>query len=230
MKHLDEVLRHCAYRSGIVAPPPTQINGSEPVANPDPIMVAYGMPSGPLTEILAPSTPTLGNQKAPVLIVEFSDFTCGYCGRFYRETLPALKTEYLNAGKVRFAYRDYPRDPEGRGLVAAHAARCAGEQGQFWGMHDRLFDQHARLGSGIILQLASDLRLNEKTFAACMDSQKYVRAILADRELGTTLGFHGTPGFLIVRTDGRRFSDPLTIPGAVPYATFQKEIERLLKA
>ena len=96
-------------------------------------------------------------------------------------------------------------------------------------MHDRLFDQHARLGTGIIMQLAKDLRLDEKTFAACMDSQKHVPAIMADRELGTSLGFHGTPGFLIVRTDGHRFSDAFTIPGAVPYATFQKEIERLLK-
>src|SRR5213078_694063 len=124
------------------------------------------MASAPISEILSPTTPTLGQAKAPVLIVEFSDFTCGYCGRFYRETLPALKTDYLDAGKVRFAYRDYPRDSQGFGLVAAHAARCAGEQGQFWGMHDRLFDQHDRLGTGIILQLASDLRLNEKTFVA----------------------------------------------------------------
>ncbi len=193
-------------------------------------MVAYGMPTGPLTDILTPVTPIKGDPKAPVLIVEFSDFTCGYCGKFYRETLPALKAEYLDAGKVRFAYRDYPRDPEGRGLVAAHAARCAGEQGQFWGMHDRLFDQHARLGTGIIMQLAKDLRLNATTFATCMDSQKHVPAIMADRELATTtLGFRGTPGFLIVRTDGHRFSDALTIPGAVPYATFQQEIERLLK-
>ena len=192
-------------------------------------MIAYGMASGRLADILLPSTPTLGNPKAPVLVIEFSDFTCGYCGRFYRETLPALKAEYLDAGKARFAYRDYPRDPGGLGLVAAHAARCAGEQGQYWGMHDRLFDQHARLGTGIIMQLAKDLQLDEKTFAACMDSQKHVPAIMADRELGTSLGFHGTPGFLIVRTDGHRFSDAFTIPGAVPYATCQKEIERLLK-
>ncbi|HZC67068.1 MAG TPA: DsbA family protein [Nitrospirales bacterium] len=187
------------------------------------------MQSGPLTEILTPSTPSLGNQKAPILIVEFSDFTCGYCGRFYRETLPALKAEYLDAGKVRFAYRDYPRAPEGWGLVAAHAARCAGEQGQFWGMHDRLFDQHARLGTGIIMQLAKDLQLNAKTFAACMDSQKHVPAIMADRELANTLGFFGTPGFLVVRTDGHRFSDALSIPGAVGYDVFRTEIERLLK-
>ena len=187
------------------------------------------MAAGRLADILLPSTPTLGNPNASVLVIEFSDFTCGYCGRFYRETLPALKTEYFNAGKVRFAYRDYPRDPEGWGLVAAHAARCAGEQGQFWGMHDRLFDQHARLGTGIIMQLAKDLHLNQKAFTACMDSQKHVPAIMADRDLATSLGFVGTPGFLVVRTDGRRFTETIAIPGAVPYATFQKEIERLLK-
>ncbi len=192
-------------------------------------MLAYGMPAGTLSDILPPATPTLGDPRAPVLIIEFSDFTCGYCGRFYRETLPALKAEYLKPGRVRFAYRDYPRDEEGWGLVAAHAARCAGEQGHFWEMHDRLFDQHARLGTGVIMQLARDLRLNEKMFAACMDSQKHIEAIMADRETATKLGFRGTPGFLLARTDGRRFSDTFTIPGAVPFETFRKEIERLLK-
>ena len=63
-----------------------------------------------------------------------------------------------------------------------------------------------------------------------MDSERHVPAIMADRELATTtLGFLGTPGFLVVRTDGHRFADPLMIPGAVPFETFQKEIDRLLK-
>jgi len=187
------------------------------------------MASGDLADLLLPGTPTLGDPKAPVLMVEFSDFTCGYCGKFYRETLPSLKAEYLQAGKVRFAYRDYPRDEEGWGLVSAHAARCAGEQGQYWEMHDRLFDQHARLGSGVIMQLAKDLRLNDKAFAKCMDSQKHVPSILADRDMAVKLGFRGTPGFLIVKTDGRRFTDPFIIPGAVRYDTFRNEIEKLLK-
>ena len=187
------------------------------------------MPAASLADILLPSTPTLGDPKAPVLVVEFSDFTCGYCGKFFRETLPELKTEYLKAGKVRFAYRDYPRDEEGWGLVAAHAARCAGEQGKFWDMHDRLFEQHARLGTGVIMQLAKDLHLNEKAFANCMDSEKHIEAILADRNMAVKLGFRGTPGFLIVKTDGQRFSDAFTIPGAVRYDTFRNEIERLLK-
>src|SRR5437867_11500160 len=127
------------------------------------------MASGRLADILLPSTPTLGDPKASVLMIEFSDFTCGYCGRFYRETLPAPKAEYLGAGKVRFAYRDYPRDPEGWGLGAAHAARCAGAQGQFRGMDYRRFRQRAGLSKGLILQLARDLQLDQNMLAACSD-------------------------------------------------------------
>lgn len=88
------------------------------------------MAAGAISDILLPSTPTLGSPTAPVLIVEFSDFTCGYCGKFYRQTLPHIKAQYVDTGKVRLAYRDYPRDERGWGLVAAHAARCAGEQGR----------------------------------------------------------------------------------------------------
>jgi len=187
------------------------------------------MTSGLLTDILTPSTPLLGDPKAPVLLVEFSDFTCGYCGRFYRETLPPLKSTYLKPGKVRFAYRDYPRDEKGWGLVAAHAARCAGEQGKFWEMHDKLFDQHANLGTGVIMKLAKSVQLNIPAFEACMDSQKHTEAILADRDKAKRLGFPGTPGFLLVRTDGKRFSEVSRVSGALPLARFSIEIDRLLK-
>ena len=187
------------------------------------------MSSAPVSEILAPDTPILGQAKAPVLIVEFSDFTCGYCGKFYRETLPELKAQYLNTGKARFAYRDYPRDEKGWALVAAHAARCAGDQGQYWPMHDRFFDEAGRFGTGVIMRIAKNLRLKTDIFGACMDSQKHTAAILADKELGERLGFRGTPGFLIVRTNGEQFSDPIRIPGAASYSVFQQQIEKLLK-
>jgi len=182
-----------------------------------------------LADLLPPGTPTLGNPQAPVLMIEFSDFTCGYCGKFFRETLPPLKAEYLKAGKVRFAYRDYPRDEAGWGLVSAHAARCAGEQNAYWAMHDRFFTQHTRLSTGIIMQQARDLRLNEQVFTHCMESEKHVPAILRDRDMAVKIGFRGTPGFLIVKTDGRRFSDAVPIPGALPYNTFRNEIEKLLQ-
>lgn len=183
----------------------------------------------PLNDILPPGTPTLGDLKAPVIIIEFSDFTCGYCGKFYRETLPQLKTQYIAPGKLRFAYRDYPRDPEGWALVAAHAARCAGEQDRYWEMHDRLFDQASRMGTKMVMKIAQDIKLNVKTFAACMDGQKHVPSILNDRDVGTRLGFHGTPGFLLGRSNGKYLTNAFTVPGALPYSTFSAEIERLLK-
>lgn len=183
----------------------------------------------PLNDILPPGTPTLGDLRAPVVIIEFSDFTCGYCGKFYRETLPQLKTQYIAPGKLRFAYRDYPRDPEGWGLVAAHAARCAGEQGRYWDMHDRLFDNGSRLGTKMVMQIAQDLKLNVNAFAACMDAQKHISAILEDRDVGTRLGFRGTPGFLVGRSNGKYLTNSFTVPGALPYSTFSMEIERLLK-
>jgi protein-disulfide isomerase len=192
-------------------------------------MVAFGMLSGPLADILLPTTPTLGDAKAPVIIVEFSDFTCGYCGKFYRESLPKLKGLYIFSGRVRFAYRDWPRDDKGWGPVSAHAARCAGEQGKYWEMHDRLFEEATRLGSGVVMRAAKDLDLKVNAFSACMDSLRHLKGIMADRDAGSKLGFRGTPGFILARTDGRSFTDGVTIPGAVPFPTFRDTIERLLK-
>jgi protein-disulfide isomerase len=193
-------------------------------------MLTWAVTSRTLSNILPDGTPTLGEAKAPVLMIEFSDFTCGYCGRFYRETLPLLKTQYINTGKVRFAYRDYPRDERGWGLVAAHAARCAGEQGRFWEMHDRLFAESERLGAAVLKRALQDLRLKTDVFGACMDSEKHVQAILADRDAGTSLGFHGTPGFFLVRTDGKRVADAIKIPGAASFTVFQQQIEKLLRS
>ena len=117
-----------------------------------------------------------------------------------------LKSQYLNTGKVRFAYRDFPRDEKGWGLVSAHAARCAGEQGQYWPMHDRLFEEAGRLGTGVIIRIAKDLRLKTDLFGTCMDSQKHVESIMADKEVGERLGAAGVSRHagLPNRQDGRR--------------------------
>jgi len=192
-------------------------------------MVVYGMASGPLTDILLPGTPTLGNPKAPVLLVEFSDFTCGYCGKFFRETLPALKTEYLKAGKVRFAYRDYPRDEEGWGLVSAHAARCAGEQGKFWEMHDRLFANQRAIEP--LKGHAEALGLDVVAFESCMGGGKYAEAVRKDMAQAEKAGVTGTPSFVLGRAES---GDPTKvrgitfIRGAQQFAAFKTEIEKAL--
>ena len=84
--------------------------------------------------------PALGRPDAPVTLVEFSDYQCPFCGRFFSATLSTLKRDYIDTGKVRYVFRDYPLaqiHPQAR--KAAEAAHCAGDQGKYWEMHDRLF-------------------------------------------------------------------------------------------
>ena len=92
-----------------------------------------------------------GNLDATVTMIEYSDFTCGFCLKFFKETWPRIQSRYVETGKVRFLYKDYPRADQGPGLAAAVAARCAGDQGAYWPMHDRLFAEGARLDQKLFL-------------------------------------------------------------------------------
>ncbi|WP_447974563.1 DsbA family protein [Nitrospira sp. Kam-Ns4a] len=170
-----------------------------------------------------------GNPQAPVTIIEYSDFTCGFCLKFFRETWPKLLATYIETGRVRFIYRDYPRAAQGPAVEAALAARCAGDQGQYWSMHDQLFGNGARVGPADLLRYAKAVRLNLAAFTRCLEERRYVEAIFQDREEGVDVGFRGTPGFLLIRTgaDGRH--KIVAIPGAFPYEVFQEQIERLLR-
>ncbi|MEE8403602.1 MAG: thioredoxin domain-containing protein [Candidatus Hydrothermarchaeaceae archaeon] len=91
----------------------------------------------------------LGPEDAPVTIIEFSDYQCPYCAKFWSQTLPQIKAEYIDTGKVKFVYRDYPLTGLGHAYAqkAAEAAECAGEQGKFWEMHDKLFETQGELSS-----------------------------------------------------------------------------------
>jgi protein-disulfide isomerase len=174
-----------------------------------------------------PDGRTRGNPDAPVTLIEYSDFTCGYCGKFFRETWPRLQKRYVETGKVRLLYRDYPRDPEGPAMTAAIAARCAGDQGRYWDMHDRLYG-----GPIDIDRLQAHVRtlgLNQPAFAACLRDAPYRRAILQDKEDGIRIGFVGTPGFVLFRTERAGKDKPIGLPGAFPADVFEEEIDRLLK-
>src|SRR5687768_13871777 len=168
-----------------------------------------------------------GNPGAPITLIEYSDFTCGYCQKFFRETWPRLQAKYVETGKVRFLYRDFPRASQGPGLNAASAARCAGDQGKYWPMHDRLYG--GRLDLSEFQRHATALGLNLPVFTKCFDEGRYTAAIFKDKEDGTSLGFRGTPGFVLMLTRGSTHESPLMIPGAFPFDVFEEEIDRLLK-
>ena len=171
-----------------------------------------------------------GLATAPVTLIEYSDFTCGYCLKFFKDTWPRIQARYVDTGKVRFFYKDYPRADQGPGVDAASAARCAGAQGKYWGMHDRLIAAGGRLDKQVYLRHAVALALDQPAFERCMNDGRYTKAIFEDRQEANQWGFHGTPGFILVRTatDPTEKEPAVAIPGAFPFEMFADEIDRLL--
>jgi protein-disulfide isomerase len=171
-----------------------------------------------------------GRADAPITLIEYSDFTCGYCVKFFKETLPQLQAKYIDAGKIKFVYRDYPRADRGVGVEAAVAARCAGAQGQYWAMHDQLFGAGGRLDSSAFKGFAKSVGLDPVAFQKCFDERRHLESIFQDRQEANRWGFHGTPGFILMQTAaGPTEKDPaIAIPGAFPFDAFAEEIDRML--
>ena len=168
----------------------------------------------------------LGDEDAPVVVIEFSDFQCPFCRSFWRDTLPRIKSEYIDTGKVRFVYRDFPLDFHPGAMPAAQAAECAEEQGKFWEMHDKIFREQDKLGAGTIQfgvaelkKWAGEIRLNTGKFNSCLDSGKYSAEVENDRKEGQAAGVSGTPGFFI---NGK------SVIGAQPFSVFKSLIDEEL--
>ena len=168
-----------------------------------------------------------GNPQAPLTLLEYSDFTCGYCEKFFQETWPILFSEYIDTGKVRLVYRDFPRALSGPSVDTAMAARCAGEQGQYWAMHDRLFSSGDKFSTAQLRQQAEALQLDARQFASCFEASRYTQDIFKDRIEAGQLGVRGTPYFILYVTDQPQEAVP--IPGAFPYEVFKEEIDKLLQ-
>lgn len=196
----------------------TSVMESEPAIN---------RPESSTDRLWQPDGRTRGNPNAPVTLIEYSDFTCGYCVKFFRDTWPRLREKYVDTGKVRLLYRDYPRDPDGPAMTAAIAARCAGDQGRYWDMHDRLFG--GAIDSDRLQAYAATIGLNQPAFATCLRNARHRPAILQDKADGIRIGFVGTPGFVLLQTDRAGKDRPTGLPGAFPIGVFEQEIDRLLK-
>ncbi|MBN1285368.1 MAG: thioredoxin domain-containing protein [Anaerolineae bacterium] len=158
--------------------------------------------------------PAIGPKDAPVEIVEYSDFSCGYCGRFYYQTLQPILDAY--GDKVRFVYRDAPVLGA---YDAAYAAECANEQGRFWEYHNYLFANQGSFGPDLFTMIAKRLDLDIDAFEACLASDRVKLEVEGDFELANDLDLTGTPGFTI---NGKFFV------GAQPFDYFKDEIEAAL--
>lgn len=183
-------------------------------------------PSGPVN-VSADDDAFLGNKDAPVIVIEFSDFQCPFCRKFWNETLPQIKKEYIDTGKVKFVYRDFPLSFHAGAQPAAEGAECARDQGKFWELHDKIFEEQAKQGSGTIqfeksdvIKWASKIELNMSKFNQCLDSGKYKQEVEKDIADGAAAGVTGTPATFI---NGR------IVIGAQPFAAFKIIIDEELK-
>jgi len=172
-----------------------------------------------LTQLFEADDPIKGSNSAPVAMIEFGDFQCPFCGKFFSETLPQIEENYIKTGKVKFVYRDFPLDFHQYAEKAAEAAECAHEQGKFWEYHDKLFNNQQALDVTNLKKYAKDLGLNSSEFDDCLDSGKMASEVQEDLQDGTALGISGVPSFFI---------NGIPIGGAQPYSSFQQIIDEEL--
>jgi protein-disulfide isomerase len=165
---------------------------------------------------VAATGPSRGSEKAPVTIVEFSDFECPFCVRA-EETVKRVMKEY--EGKVRLVYRDFPLPFHPHAQKAAEAAHCAGDQGKYWDMHEALFSNQQALGPDDLKGRAKTLGLDQSKFDKCLDSGEKAKLVEENKKAGAEVGVSGTPAF---------FVNGVMISGAQPFGEFKTIIDREL--
>jgi protein-disulfide isomerase len=172
-----------------------------------------------------------GAPEARLAIVEFSDYQCPFCRRFSANTLPKLLRDYVDTGKLRYVFKDFPIPSiHAAATEAAIAARCAGAQGKYWQMHDRFFEQQKALAKRNWRGHAEALDLDLADFDACMEDAGHKKAVQQSITEGRCIGVTGTPAFFLgaISADGKTVKATEMVRGARPYGAFKQVIDRLL--
>jgi len=172
--------------------------------------------------------PIKGSKSAPVIILEFSDFQCPYCRMFAQNTLPQITEKYVKTGKAMVVFRDLPLPFHNFAMDAAIAAECAGRQGKFWEMHDKLFSTGA-LGADNIKGYAKEIGLKSGAFEECQKDGSIRDEIQKDANEAANYGIRGTPSFIIGKNEGGKTFKGEVVKGAQPYPVFESVIEKYLK-
>jgi protein-disulfide isomerase len=167
----------------------------------------------------------MGDANAPVMIIEYGDYQCPYCYRFWKETEGRIVETYVKTGKVYFIYRSAGNFIGPESGAAAEAAYCAGDQGKFWEYHDMLYSNQGGENTGAfsesnLLKFANKLELNQNMFRDCLRSGKYTARVAQEAAEMQSDGVRATPSFLI---NGQ------LVEGAQPFDVFQQTIEAILQ-
>ncbi|HEU0014962.1 MAG TPA: thioredoxin domain-containing protein [Longimicrobium sp.] len=171
-----------------------------------------------------------GPEQAPVTLVEVSDFQCPYCREFAATTYAKLDSAYLKTGKVRMIYINYPLTTHREAFAAAEAAMCAGAQGKFWPLHDRLFaTQREWSGQADAAKrfagFAREAGVDMAAFSECVDNDRTAGLIVGDAMQAASAGINGTPTFMLMSRAGQK-----ALSGAIPFEQLSHEIEAMLAA
>jgi protein-disulfide isomerase len=178
--------------------------------------------------------PVKGNAKADLVLVEFTDYQCPFCGRFVRETFPQIAKQYIDKGVLRYAVVDQPLSSHPNAQKAAEASHCAADQGKFWEIHESMMHNQNSLTN--LSFFAKSLTLDLSQLDKCVSGGKYATKVRGNIALAQKLGISGVPGFIIGRVEPAKSGAPMKIKGismirgAVPLADFQKEIDAALMA
>lgn len=164
-------------------------------------------------QVAEADSPAKGPAKAPITIIEFSDFECPFCSRVN----PALEEAMSTYGdQVRVVFRQFPLNIHPRAQKAAEASLCAHDQGKFWQLHDLMFADQRKLEVADLKAKAASLGVDQAKFDSCLDSGKYASKVAADLRDGQAAGVTGTPALFV---NGR------FINGAVPFSELAKVID-----
>jgi protein-disulfide isomerase len=175
--------------------------------------------------------PAKGDRDAKLVLIEFTDYQCPFCARHARETMRALDVEFIASGKLRYVVMDFPLESiHPAAPKAAEAGHCAGEQGKYWEMHDRLFENQRNLAHVDLVRYAQELALDPVTFNECLDSGRYRARVRNSLAAGQQAGVTATPTFFlgIVEADGSTIKAVQAIRGAQPIPAFRSAINKAL--
>lgn len=178
-----------------------------------------------LSVFTANGSPVLGDPDAPITLVEFGDYQCFFCNKFFHDTEDSLITNYVSTGKVKIIFKDYTIiGPDS--VNAAHGAHCADEQGMFWEYHDELYnnwdgENNGWASSENLLGFAVNVGLDAEKWNECMLSKSHQQTIVSSNNDARTLGLTGTPAFFVIGPDNQ----VTKIGGAQPYDVFERIFE-----
>lgn len=173
--------------------------------------------------------PMKGDPEAPVTIVEFSDYQCPFCKRSHDNVISKIEEEYIDTGKVRLVFRDYPLGFHQNAVPAALAANCGGEQDKYWEVHEFLFANPDKLTTQDVSNASEELGLDKAEFDACVSDKDKEAEITADFEEGKKYGVTGTPSYFIGLSEEGDEITGVFVRGAQPYEVFKQHIDGKLE-